>query len=149
MKTWMDLYKKIIIQLIKAETLIALLTRVVVGLVFVESGWGKIHNIEKVTDFFVHLNIPAPGLQAHFVAYSELIFGGMVLIGLLTRLASLPIIIIMIVAIITAKTEDIQGWTDIFSLSEFLYIALLLWIISKGPGKISIDHLFSQRSLSA
>ena len=41
-----------------------LLARVTVGVVFLQTGWGKLHDLDKVTSFFTELNIPAPAFQA-------------------------------------------------------------------------------------
>ena len=49
--------------------------------------------------------------------------------GVLTRFVSLPLVIIMIVAILTAKLDDISSMSDFYSLSEFTFILLLLWLV--------------------
>src|SRR5580704_6530046 len=74
-----------------------LLGRLAVGLLFVSTGWGKAHDIPKVTHFFETLGIPAPGLNAVVVAYSELIGGSLLVLGLFTRFATIPLIISMTV----------------------------------------------------
>ncbi len=131
----------------KLAPAVATLTRLSLGMVFVQSGWGKLHNLEKVIGYFTDLGIPAPQVQAPFVATMEFLCGLALLLGLLTRLASLPIIIMMCVAIITAKREGLESWTDIFTLAEFLYIVLAMWLIAHGPGPLSVDHLIA-RSVS-
>ena len=62
------------------------------------------------------------------------------LLGLATRFASAPLIIMMTVAITTAKIEDIHEFTDVFSFSEFLFIVLALYLLITGPGAVSLDH---------
>ncbi|PIS11081.1 MAG: DoxX family protein [Bdellovibrio sp. CG10_big_fil_rev_8_21_14_0_10_47_8] len=131
----------------KIEWLAPLLARFTIGVVFIESGWGKLHNLEKVIDFFQSLGIPAAQYQAPFVAGVELVAGTLILVGLATRLASIPLIGTMIVAIITAKKDDISGWTDLFGISEFLYVVLLIWILLAGPGKASIDEQIKKRTI--
>lgn len=118
----------------------ALLTRLSIGAVFLEAGWGKLHNLDKVIAFFAELGIPAPHLQAPFVAGTELVCGFLILVGLVSRFAAVPLIISMIVAIITAKKGDISSVTDLFNLSEYLYIVGLVWIIFYGAGCLSLDH---------
>jgi putative oxidoreductase len=145
MKALVNLYALVAKKLESLACLPPLFTRIAVGIVFIESGWGKIHNIPKVAEFFTSLQIPAPYFQAHFVAYSEFIFGLLLLIGLLTRLAAVPLIFIMIVAILTAKLQDMQTFTDLFGFSEFLYILLLFWILIRGPGSISLDHIYKKK----
>lgn len=123
----------------------ALLTRIVIGVVFIESGWGKLTHLSKVVEFFVSLGIPAAHLQAPFVAGLELVAGILILLGFATRFASVPLIAIMLVAIRTAKWEDVSGLSSIFGLSEALYIVLLLWLIVRGAGPASIDAIIQNR----
>jgi putative oxidoreductase len=125
-----------------------LLARVVIGLVFVKTGWGKLHNLEQVTEFFRSLGIPAAQIQAPFAASMEFLCGLLVLAGLCTRLASVPLIVIMIVAIRTAKLGDFSDahdpieWLNVlFGLSEFLYIVLLVWLAIQGAGRLALDSL--------
>jgi putative oxidoreductase len=129
----------------KLNWLPPLLARITLGVVFVESGWGKIHHIDKVAEFFMSLHIPAANAQAHFVAYLELIGGFLVLIGFCTRLISIPLLFTMVVAILTAKQDDLKEWTDLFGFSEFLYLVLFLWLIIVGAGKVSVDAWLSRK----
>jgi putative oxidoreductase len=118
-----------------------LLGRFAVGLLFVSTGWGKVHSLDKVTHFFVTLHIPAPGLNAVVVAYSELICGSLLLLGLFTRLATVPLIVSMIVAILTAKLGDIHSVFDLVGADEFTYLCVLIMLALIGPGKASLDRL--------
>lgn len=149
MKKLIALYEKCVALLGKLRWLPPLLARIVVGWIFVESGWGKMHNIDKVAEFFVSLNLPAPVFQAHLVAYTELVAGFLVLIGLATRAASIPLSITMVVAILTAKAEEIHELSDLFAMSEFLYIVLFIWLIIEGAGAISVDHHLSKKLKSS
>ncbi len=121
-----------------------LLARLTVGWVFVPSGWGKIHNIDKVIGFFTSLNLPAPVFQAHLVAYTEFVAGILLLIGLATRLATIPLTVIMIVALRTALAEDATDFSAITGISEYLYIPLLVWLMIAGPGKLAVDALVAR-----
>jgi putative oxidoreductase len=122
-----------------------LLGRLAVGLVFLSTGWGKVHNVEKVTEFFTSLHIPAPGLNAVVVGWSELLCGAALVIGLFTRLATIPLIVSMIVAILTAKRGDIHGFFDLIAFEETTYLLVLVMIAILGPGSISIDHLLAKK----
>jgi putative oxidoreductase len=125
------------------------LTRLTLGWVFLASGWGKLHNLPKVIAFFTELGIPAPQFQAGMVSTFELVCGGLVLFGLLTRLASLPLIATMIVALITAKASEIGGPGDLFGISEYLYIVLFVWLALTGAGPFSLDRLLAHRGATA
>ncbi|MDZ4771595.1 MAG: DoxX family protein [Planctomycetota bacterium] len=136
----------------KVAWLAPLLARVVVGLVFVWSGWGKLHNIDGVVKYFTELGIPAPEIQAPFAATMEFACGLLIVAGLFTRLAAIPLIVIMIVAIKTAFAQQLgdavgaKEWLNtLFGLSEFLYIVLLAWLAIAGAGRVSLDHLIFGR----
>ena len=119
--------------------------RLAVGLVFLQSGWGKLHSLEKVAGFFTSLGLPAPEFQAKLVACTELVCGALLLLGLATRVATIPLIITMIVALSTALKADIHSLSDLFGTSEFLYIALLLWLGAYGAGPISLDRVIAPK----
>ena len=121
-----------------------LLARLSVGLLFLSTGWGKVHDIPKVTSFFVELHIPAPGLNAVVVSYSELIGGALLVLGLFARLATIPLIVSMVVAILTAKLADIHSVFDLVGADEFTYLCVLVVILVVGPGKAAVDVLVAR-----
>jgi putative oxidoreductase len=122
-----------------------LLARLVIGVVFTGSGWGKLHNLGQVTEYFASLGIPFPELQAPFVSSIELVCGALVLVGLATRFAAVPLMGTMLVALATALAPKIEGLSSLFGLSEFLYIALLVQLAISGAGAVSLDRLIASR----
>lgn len=124
-----------------------LVARVTLGVLFVSTGWGKVHDLDKVAGFFAELGIPAPYPNAVMVSFLELVGGALLLVGLASRLMALPLIASMSVAILTAQRDQIGGLPDLFGLVEWTYLALLLWVAASGPGKVSLDHvLFGRRA---
>ena len=121
-----------------------MLARIGVGTVFVQSGWGKLHNLEQVTGFFTELGLPAPGFHAVFVSSTELVCGALVLVGLFTRLAAIPLMITMLVAIRTALWDQVDSLSALFGLTETTYAVVFLWLATNGPGPISLDRLWSR-----
>jgi putative oxidoreductase len=117
------------------------LARLTVGLVFIGTGWGKLHSIPDVTEFFTGLHIPAPGFNARLTAATELFGGLAVLLGLGTRLASLPLAFTMVIAIVTAKRDDITGLTALVGFEEWSYLVLFVWLTLAGAGPLSLDGL--------
>src|SRR5579864_6037748 len=103
----------------KFDWLPSLLSRISIGFIFIQSGWGKLHHLDKVIQFFTSLGIPAPQLQAPFVAGVELLGGSLVLLGFFTRVASVPLIGTMVVAILTPKRGDIHELGDLLFMPEF------------------------------
>jgi putative oxidoreductase len=132
-------YDRVVQRAQSARDLPLLVARVSVGWVFVESGWGKLHNLSAVIGYFRDLGIPAPGLEAPFVAGVELVCGALVLAGLATRLAAVPLIATMTVAIVTAKAEEIGSVSDVFGFAEYLYGLALLFLVVEGAGRVSLD----------
>jgi putative oxidoreductase len=127
------------------QWLAPLIARLAVGLVFMSTGWGKVHNLAKVTSFFQELGIPAPGLNAVVVGYTELIGGTFLVAGLLARLASIPLIVSMVVAILTAKRAEIHGLFDLVGMDEFTYLCVFAMIVVLGPGKVSLDAILVRK----
>jgi putative oxidoreductase len=117
------------------------LARLTVGLVFIGTGWGKLHSLGDVTDFFASLHIPAPGFNARLAASTELLCGTLVLVGLATRLAALPLGFTMVVAILTAKRADITGLTALVGFEEWSYLVFFIWLAVAGAGPLSLDAL--------
>jgi putative oxidoreductase len=129
----------------RLDWLPSLVSRLTIGGIFIQAGWGKLTHLDKVIAFFASLGIPSPRLQAPFVAAVEFGCGILVALGLFTRAAVLPLIGTMIVAIITAKMQDVHDYSDFLSLSEYLFIVLLIWLAVKGAGALSLDRLLCKR----
>lgn len=131
--------------------LAAVLARLTVGLVFFQSGWAKLHDLAKVTDYFTELGLPAPAFQAGLASTTEFVCGGLLLVGLATRFAAVPLIVTMCVAIRTALWGQVDGLGSLVGLSEFAYIALLFGLATHGAGALSLDALLARgwRRLSA
>ena len=126
---------------VRLEWLPPTLARFTLGWIFLWSGWGKLNNLDGVIEFFGTLGIPHPELQAPFASATELVCGALLLGGVFTRIASVPLIITMVVAIVTAQRENVTALGDLFGLAEYLYIVLLLWLGVTGGGPLSVDHL--------
>ncbi len=118
--------------------------RLTVGLVFFQSGWAKLHDLAQVTDYFTSLGLPNPAFQARLASSAEFICGGLLLLGLATRFAVVPLIITMCVAIRTALWDDVTGLGSLVGLLEFSYLALLVWLGTDGPGPLSLDALIAR-----
>jgi putative oxidoreductase len=129
----------------RLEWLGPLLVRLTLGLVFATTGWGKLHNLEKVTEFFTTLGIPAPGAQAAMVSTIEFVGGLLLIAGLGTRIASALLIGVMAVAILTAKLPELHGVVDLANTNELAYLVMFAWLLVAGPGAASLDHVIARR----
>ena len=121
-----------------------LAVRVVIGLVFVMSGWGKLHQLENITEFFTSLHIPMPHANAVFVSCVELVGGLLLIVGLGTRIAALFLIGVMTVATLTAVLPDADK--QVLSSIEISYLLSFVWLMLSGAGAASIDHLIARRA---
>jgi putative oxidoreductase len=139
------LYLKVIAQVDKLKGLVPLIIRLSVGIPFVVTGWGKLHNLDQIIGYFTSLGIPAPQIQAPFVAGLEF-FGGIALIlGLGARFFAAPMMMTMVVAILTAKRDKIEDWTDLFDFIEWHYLVFFLVIALIGAGPFSLDYLIGKK----
>ena len=120
------------------------LARLTVGLVFMGTGWGKLHSLPDVTDFFASLHIPAPGFNARLTAATEFFGGLAILLGLGTRLVALPLAFTMVIAILTAKRGDITGLTALVGFEEWSYLVFFIWLAVAGAGPLSLDNLVAR-----
>jgi putative oxidoreductase len=120
------------------------LLRLTLGLTFIETGWGKLHSLGDVTELFASLHIPMPALNARVASATEFFGGLLLLVGLGSRLVSLPLAFTMFVAIITAKREEVTGLISLAGTVEFTYLAMFLTIAIIGPGALSLDALIGR-----
>jgi len=120
-----------------------LLVRLYWGWQFIQTGWGKINNIPKVTGFFTDLGIPFPGLNAHFIAGLEFAGGILLVLGLASRLIAVPLTINMLVAYITADREAlfsvISDPDKFYAAAPYTFLVASLIVLIFGPGKFAVD----------
>jgi putative oxidoreductase len=125
-----------------------LIVRLYWGWQLSQNGWGKLHNLPHVTEFFGSLGLPAPGPTALFVSIVEFAGGILIALGLLSRVTCLAITIDMIMAYAMADREALFS---VFSEPgkfynadpyTFLFTAMLVLIF--GPGRLSLDAIVEQ-----
>jgi putative oxidoreductase len=125
-----------------------LLIRLMVGAVFLSEGIQKFLFPDKLgSGRFEKIGLPNPAFLGPFVGTFEVLCGLLVLIGLITRLAAIPLIIIMLVAIATTKAEVLanDGFWEMMHGSRTDWAMLLgsIFILTKGGGRWSIDKTLS------
>src|SRR5471032_1789403 len=118
-----------------------LAVRITVGVVFMGTGWTKLHNLPAITKNFIALGIPAPEILTPFVSGVEFFGGILLLLGLLTRFAAVPLMVVMVVAIISTNIGDIDGLETFLGFEEVSYFVMFAWLAIAGPGPVSIDHV--------
>lgn len=125
------------------QSLLLLAIRLYWGFGFFESGYGKLSNIAGAAQFFDNLGIPFSTANA-YIAGSIECFGGLLLMaGLFSRIAAIPLIIVMLVAYGTAHSASLV-WSQpglIVAEAPFNFLLAALLVFAFGPGKISLDYL--------
>ena len=142
LQTVRDLLSAIVSRL---QWLPPLLARLILGVIFIQSGWGKLHDLAGTTENFAGWHIPFPHFNAVLASATEFLGGCFILAGLLTRIAAVPLIVVMAVAIASAKWAKIEDWTDFFGFDELAYAVMFLWLAVRGAGKVSLDYVFGKR----
>lgn len=120
------------------------LVRVVVGYVFMLTGWAKLNNLPRMIELFADWGIPYPHILTPFVSGVEFIGGIFLIIGLFTRIAGGMLAVVMVVAIISAKWADIDSVETLFGFEEASYFAVFFWLSSAGAGKASMDNVIGK-----
>jgi uncharacterized membrane protein YphA (DoxX/SURF4 family) len=128
------------------------LIRLMVGAVFLSEGIQKFlfpNDPDRGAARFARIGFEAPEFTAAFVAGFEVACGAFLLLGLLTRLAVLPTITIMVVAIATTKVPTLleRGFWDMAHAARTDWSMLLgsLFLLIVGAGPLSLDALLSRR----
>lgn len=125
------------------------LIRFIVGAVFLSEGIQKFLFTDALgIGRFIKIGIPAPEIMAPFVGIVEIVCGTLILIGLLTRFASIPMIVNMIVAISTTKIPILlsDGFWKMAHEARTDWSMLLgsVFLLIAGSGKFSIDYYLAK-----
>jgi len=127
------------------QCLVLLVIRLYWGWQFFADGKGKLTHLDRVTAYFASLNIPAPRLNCILASTTECVCGMLLLLGLLSRFASLALIGVMSTAYLTAEREALNSFfsdPDKFTgATPFLFLYASVLIFAFGPGKIALDTL--------
>ena len=140
-------YRLVVVPGTWLQTPLLLVIRLYWGWQFFQDGKGKLMNVAKVTEFFRGWHVPFPMFSVYFTGAIQCACGLLLLVGLAARLASVPLIFVMIGAYLTAeidKVKHIFSDPDKFVTADpFLFMLAALIIFSFGPGKISLDRLIA------
>ncbi len=131
------------------QWLAPLFARIVVGWVFLWTGWGKLTHLPLVTENFAGWGVPFPQVLAPFVSGVEFFGGIFLVLGLLTRISAGALCVVMIVAVRVAQWDQIDSLETLLGFEEVMYLALFMWLAIAGPGPIAIDRLLQKRSASS
>ncbi len=126
-----------------------LVIRLYWGWSFFATGKGKLMHLDRTANFFADLHIPMPKLNALMAGGTECAGGLLLLIGLFSRLTSVALAGVMIVAYATADREallNVFNAPDKFTeAAPFLFLFAVLIVLAFGPGKFSLDYFWTKK----
>ncbi len=123
----------------------AILIRLAVGLIFLTQGTLKYIDPNMGVNRFTRIGFPHPWFTAHFVGTFEIVCGALVVLGLFTRVAAFPLLVVICTAIATTKIPELsrpnQGFWFMVSdaRADFAMLCGLIFLIAAGAGPWSID----------
>jgi len=119
------------------------------GWSFFQTGRGKLLHLGRTAEYFGSLGIPLPKLNAALAGGTECLGGLLLIAGLFSRVASLPLVFCLSIAYLTAEREALQSFfrdPDKFTgATPFLFLFAVLVVLAFGPGRFSLDHLRARR----
>lgn len=124
-----------------------LFVRLYWGWQLAQSGWGKLHHLSNVGEYFASLGLPMPAQMAVFIACVEF-FGGIFLaLGLASRITGLVLTVNLIMAYVIGDREALLSFfsdPDKFvAAAPFAYLVVALIVLIFGAGGISVDTALS------
>jgi putative oxidoreductase len=119
------------------------------GFQFAQTGWGKLHNLAKITDFFASLQIPFPAANAHFVAGLEFVGGILLILGLGSRFIGFLLAGNMFVAYWTADHDALVSFFSdpgkFYVADPYTFLFASLMVLIFGAGFFSVDTILQKR----
>jgi len=143
------LNRRIASALSSLQSAVLLAVRLYWGFQFAQTGWGKLHNLVKITGFFASLNIPFPGLAAPFVSTLEFVGGILLMLGLFSRPIALLLACNMFAAYWTADREALSAvFSDpgkFYAADPYTFLFASVMVLIFGAGFFAVDTLVAKR----
>jgi putative oxidoreductase len=148
MKYLLKFYQRASAAVSRLRSPFLLAVRLYWGWQFLQTGWGKMHNIGKIVVFFASLNIPFPSANAHFVAGLEFFGGILLILGLATRFTGFLLAGNMLVAYWTADHEALVSFFSdpgkFYAADPYTFLFASLIALIFGAGFFSADALLKK-----
>ena len=128
----------------KLQSVSLLFLRLILAYGFYEPAKMKWSDISSVAEWVGSMGFPLPTLQAYMAASTEALGVLLLTLGFATRLISIPLIVVMIVAIVTVHLGNGFSAGDNGFEVPLYYMLMLLVLVAHGAGKFSIDHFINK-----
>ena len=119
------------------------------GWQFAQTGWGKLHKLPQIANFFATLHIPFPTANAYFVSALELVGGILLILGFETRLVGLLLAFDMLVAYWTADHDALVAFLSdpgkFYVADPYTFLFASLMVLIFGAGLFSVDTIVERR----
>jgi putative oxidoreductase len=119
--------------------------RLILAYGFYEPAMMKLQDIQATGEWFEGLGLPTPYIQAYLATYTECLGVILLILGLGTRIITIPLIITMLVAVKTVHWQNGFPAGDNGYEIPLYYILMLLSLLFTGAGKISVDYLIERK----
>ena len=140
----MEKFNKIISYLEKLKDLPPLFFRIVLAYGFYGPATMKLKNFGGIVEWFTSLGLPLPKLNAFLATGTETAGFVLIFLGLATRIISIPLMIVMVVAIITVHVGNgFEAGNNGYEIPIY-YMLMLFSLLITGPGKYSLDALITK-----
>jgi putative oxidoreductase len=143
------LYRGAVSVLLLLQPAMLLAVRLYWGFQFAQTGWGKLHNLARITGFFASLHIPFPGFSAPVVSLLEFVGGILLMLGLFSRPIAFLLACNMFVAYWTADHEALASvFSDpgkFYVADPYTFLFASLMILVFGSGLFAVDTLIAKR----
>ncbi len=149
MKVLFRLYMRMSTTVAYLKSPFLLAVRLYWGWQLTQNGWGKLHHLAKITDYFTSLNIPFPAANAYFVSGLEFFGGILLFVGLASRLTGLLVVFDMLVAYWTADRGALFSvFSDpgrFYAADPYTFLFASAMILVFGAGLFSMDASLKKR----
>jgi putative oxidoreductase len=149
MKKLLNAYRRITVGLSFLQSPMLLAVSLYWDFQFAQTGWGKRHNLAKITRFFASLNVPVPGFIAPAIPTLEFVGATLLMLGLFSRAIAFLLACNMFVAYWTADSE---AFTSVFSDPGKFYVAdpytflfASCMVLIFGAGLFAVDTRIAKR----
>ena len=143
------LYNRFQIISARLDSPFLLLVRLYWGWQFAQSGWGRLHNLDRATGFFASLGVPAPHLTVILISLLEFVGGILMIGGLATRFIGLLLACDMAVAYLLSDRTALKAiFSDpgqFYGADPYTFLFASLMVLIFGAGRFSIDYLIWRR----